>query len=1225
MQALRINQLTGYSTSRVRVSALACLAVVTALTLVSAPTTAEASESTPVNASPEQVRQSVFVAANLMTDEKTLHEEAVWLKIQNQMLKANPGMSASAVRAQVDKAKSLFGSPSPSSTMPQRSFTEVAGEIVGKLVDAGTSLSKDKEFLAAFEILKKDYMSGWGAGKSKNDGVVGRPGGANDASTTSTEVAPTIKEAHELAKKDPRAKELYDASALSQAAKVDTGSSTTAMIEAQPELDLLTPLVDPNGGVTTTEGSLEAKAAEQIAKANQAVADASAAAKKVADAQDDAAKKVGPFGEKGNPLVASDDEDVKKAVAAINKEEERIEKELKVVKGLSHALGALISLSDPEAGEQFVEVADATIEVAGSVIGFATSIARLAAGDPTAIMGAITSTANLAETIGKVIPIFFPANPEPAKPPKRTPEQVLMEQVKALRDQVKKFETNMNKRFDRVEKGLDLIYTDMNGNFTRILERLDGISHDLGNVKNSLDRTEQSLESFQRLVIDFERDGRSAAIRDAINNVIRYRDSHPGGVLPASNFTNNDGAENVFHSYAVNHSFDTFATGPATGLFTDATLVDELDRWPLESRLQYLSRFGQHLGASPFAQARAGKIAGVRDWAMAAGAYASLVADWPELARTVSPGRLAEIEQVGRDLRSDLARISAPDVPAADGAPAKSSLFQRVLANYRRVLTGGSENGLDVDEYLTQQETEWLDDRGIDPFGSVDQTPKHTLPEDSKPKVDNVPSCDAGAGSTLAAPGDLAGMFPQQYMNAHYLGALRQESAVPDAIALCYTAEWGHATTQCNYRYGCITRAAVEMTVRSTYGGTEVRSRRRGVGDTVICGRTADDAGGSEESGMCTADPYPLARTAWDEKNDAGVPLRDRFGGTDTDNAAQTTAFGTIVSRLLRKEQGDLYSRIAARLPGTPKDGASKKLDGAKRVLASFASAGFPRAMANDAILHGLLLGGDGLLDERELVKLYAQAAADPPAQNARLYLRKIGDARVKAAEDALWKYTDKIAQGQWRESDPLVEATMLRLKIARSIVYEPAGPVTPPPGDADGDGVKDPADNCPSKANPNQADSDGSGGGDACDPDDDNDGLPDAQEVHRRTSVLDMDSDDDGVGDGSEAIAIKSNPAKRDTDGDGLTDGLERGVIRGVVDPIGPVRGTALALFRPDRDPKTKTNALKRDTDRDGLTDGREDRNRNGKRERTETDPLKRDTDGDGKIDSRDPRPLRR
>jgi hypothetical protein len=49
---------------------------------------------------------------------------------------------------------------------------------------------------------------------------------------------------------------------------------------------------------------------------------------------------------------------------------------------------------------------------------------------------------------------------------------------------------------------------------------------------------------------------------------------------------------------------------------------------------------------------------------------------------------------------------------------------------------------------------------------------------------------------------------------------------------------------------------------------------------------------------------------------------------------------------------------------------------------------------------------------------------------------------------------------------------------------------------DADGDTVADPADNCPSTANPDQGNSDGApDGGNACDGDDDNDGVPDGQD----------------------------------------------------------------------------------------------------------------------------------
>jgi len=58
---------------------------------------------------------------------------------------------------------------------------------------------------------------------------------------------------------------------------------------------------------------------------------------------------------------------------------------------------------------------------------------------------------------------------------------------------------------------------------------------------------------------------------------------------------------------------------------------------------------------------------------------------------------------------------------------------------------------------------------------------------------------------------------------------------------------------------------------------------------------------------------------------------------------------------------------------------------------------------------------------------------------------------------------------------------------------------------DADGDGVGDGADNCPTTPNPDQADTDGDGLGDACDPDDDNDGVLDGADACPGTAAGDV------------------------------------------------------------------------------------------------------------------------
>ena len=73
---------------------------------------------------------------------------------------------------------------------------------------------------------------------------------------------------------------------------------------------------------------------------------------------------------------------------------------------------------------------------------------------------------------------------------------------------------------------------------------------------------------------------------------------------------------------------------------------------------------------------------------------------------------------------------------------------------------------------------------------------------------------------------------------------------------------------------------------------------------------------------------------------------------------------------------------------------------------------------------------------------------------------------------------------------------------------------------DNDTDNVSDDIDNCPDVSNPNQADADADGVGDACDFDTDNDGLDDTDEATYGTDPLNPDTDGDGALDGEEVDA---------------------------------------------------------------------------------------------------------
>ncbi|MGQ7848736.1 FG-GAP-like repeat-containing protein [Granulosicoccus sp. 3-233] len=90
---------------------------------------------------------------------------------------------------------------------------------------------------------------------------------------------------------------------------------------------------------------------------------------------------------------------------------------------------------------------------------------------------------------------------------------------------------------------------------------------------------------------------------------------------------------------------------------------------------------------------------------------------------------------------------------------------------------------------------------------------------------------------------------------------------------------------------------------------------------------------------------------------------------------------------------------------------------------------------------------------------------------------------------------------------------------------------------DSDGDDIPDSSDNCPDMENFDQTNSDNDALGDACDDDDDNDGLSDDRETSLGTNPLVADTDGDGSDDAVDNCPVAANADQADLDNDLVGD----------------------------------------------------------------------------------------
>ncbi|MEV5765498.1 hypothetical protein AB0L34_13140 [Micromonospora sp. NPDC052213] len=633
-----------------------------------------------------------------------------------------------------------------------------------------------------------------------------------------------------------------------------------------------------------------------------------------------------------------------KALARAKAEAEARQEVINAAGAAVSILSTLVGFADPKFGKQIATIGKAAVTIGTAINQYLTKVEGLKLGEALTSLSTVVLTGNILAAVMTLLPLFAASEP--------SPEQMILEQIVELRKDVRELATQMNNRFDRIEKALVTMYGDMLQQFDRLQGDITVIRGNLTDIQTRLLSIENKVDTFGGKLVDV---ASALSLQDQHYMMSKYLDYEEeyGEPIPSYNGGGDQytDPENVFYSTAVNNSRNGIFT-VSSGLFATADPVAELDKHRAIGAINYLAWLARRYD-SAFPQP-ASVVPNPLVWGLGARSYSALAIDYPGYASRAGSAKAQEIARAGDEIQAAVQTFSQPRSTPDAAGNRTNFLFVNLMESYRAAARQFA-TAVEAVRRNTAQEG-----KTYELFGTgAQQVPAAAIPaEPTNP-------CSAVATPSNVKLRDL----PAEVLFATYVQPSKPELRITCSYAFENVQEdanqyreWATADLRLSFH--------LQYRTDSTASWSTVRSISRAWSAGTISECKLDSHGV----------PYDCYyRTALQKLQQTWTTQKPNFEAYATWSTNQALVDGIRTGNVayLQGRQGYLYhlvKNMIERKEGAVGDAAGQVHE-TGRLLQAYTELGFSRAVEQDDLLSALLYGSKNLPMIPELVGTYVTAA----------------------------------------------------------------------------------------------------------------------------------------------------------------------------------------------------------------------------------------------------------